>query len=150
MKHFMMECPNGEYWNNTDLNALYHAMITDYKNFWYTDNSETIMCYYQGEASWSRRCFSTIFAKANYADDEMIFLQYFNMTNGRTLYSLYDESILSVSKMIFNGDEYSAGLFLPKELAWLAVKDFLETGKPSDKIRWIALEELEKIEGASY
>ncbi|MBR1555987.1 MAG: hypothetical protein IJ644_11445 [Oscillospiraceae bacterium] len=148
MKHFMMECPNGEDWEGSDLNALYQAMITDYVNFWYTENSETEIRYYLKQASWSKPCFSGLMAKADCTDDEMILLEY--SSKEKYLYSLYDETKLSVSKMIFNSDEYSAGLFLPKELAWLAIKDFLETGKPSDKIRWISLAEIEKIESARY
>lgn len=137
MKHFMMECPNGEDWEGSDLNALYQAMITDYMNFWCDNNGETIIRYYQGKADWSKRDFSEMVARADFTDDEMIFLEY-SSNNRNALYSLCDETKLSVSKMSIIGDKYSAGLFLPKEIAWLAIKDFLETGKPSDKIRWIA------------
>jgi len=148
LKHFMMECPNGEDWQNPDLNALYHAMIIDYMKFWCDNNGEAIIRYYQGKADWGKRDFCELIAKADCTDDEMIFLEYFNKE--KDFYSLYDDTKLSVPKMSLIGDEYSAGLFLPKESAWLAIKEFLETGKPSEKISWIPLEELEKIEGARY
>ena len=56
--------------------------------------------------------------------------------------SLFDENQLSEIAETPLLMQISKGLFLPKELAYEVILDFFETGKASDKIRWITPEEL--------
>ena len=51
--------------------------------------------------------------------------------------SMYDETKLANHVESLATIEASEGLFLPPELAWEAIKTFLETGKMSDKIKWV-------------
>ncbi|MDE6730424.1 MAG: hypothetical protein K2J71_06580, partial [Oscillospiraceae bacterium] len=70
-----------------------------------------------------------------------IFLHYINANEEKL--SLYDKTKLDEVVDGANCDlEVSTGLFLPKELAWEVIKEFLETGKASDKIRWISPDDI--------
>ena len=62
--------------------------------------------------------------------------------------SLFEESELSEIAETPLLMQISKGLFLPKELAYEVIKEFLETGKASSKIHWITPDELP--EGGNY
>ena len=52
-------------------------------------------------------------------------------------FSLYDETKKEEIESPGTLYEVSEGLILPPDLAWEALKTFLETGKRTDKIRWM-------------
>lgn len=58
--------------------------------------------------------------------------------NHQTYLSLYDASKLEETIETFDEIYASKGLFLPLELAWDAVCDFITSGERSSKILWIA------------
>ena len=56
--------------------------------------------------------------------------------------SMYDETKLANYVESLATVEASEGLYLPPKLAWEAIKTFIETGKMSDKIKWVRSEDL--------
>jgi hypothetical protein len=63
--------------------------------------------------------------------------------DGENYYALGDESRLTEFVESRVGDKLSKGLFVPPEIAWLAVKDFIEQGGArSDKVRWASENDL--------
>ena len=74
------------------------------------------------------------------SDSFCVYLKYIEGQN--TWLSLQDSNRLK--EMLECSDEWhaSAGLFLPKEKAWLAIKEFSRTGTRCDQIQWIRPSEL--------
>ena len=72
-----------------------------------------------------------------------IYLKYVNLNTFEEKLSLYNESKLNEVVDGANCELWaSTGLFLPKGLAWEVIKEFLETGKASDKIKWISPDDI--------
>lgn len=82
----------------------------------------------------SRHCL-LLLPNANYG----IYLKYIVFKNGvasETWLSLQDCNMLT--KVCECSEWYaSIGLFLPKDIAWLAIEEFLKTGKRSEEVNWI-------------
>lgn len=69
--------------------------------------------------------------------------RYVNLNTSEEKLSLYDETKLNEVEDGANCRLYvSTGCFLPKEMAWEVIRYFLETGKASDKIRWISPDDI--------
>lgn len=75
-----------------------------------------------------------------------IYLQYLENSgdakNYITYLSLYDDSKLNETVETFDEIYASRGLFLPTDLAWDAVLDFITSGVRSSKIAWITPESI--------
>lgn len=75
-----------------------------------------------------------------------IYLQYIENSgdakNYITYLSLYDDSKLNETLETFDEIYASRGLFLPIDLAWNAVLDFITSGARSSKITWITPESI--------
>jgi hypothetical protein len=56
---------------------------------------------------------------------------------GNAWLSLHDPAKLRETAECADEWYASIGLFLPKDLAWIAVKEFIETGERSSEIKWI-------------
>jgi hypothetical protein len=74
--------------------------------------------------------------------DYGIYLRFVDDEEGIELLSLSDKNNLSEVVEV-NDDLYaSLGLFVPIEEAWKAISDFVTTGRASDRIEWISVEDM--------
>ena len=59
--------------------------------------------------------------------------------NSKEYLSLFDGEHLNEVVDVWGDDLYvSRGLFIPAELAWIGIEDFITNGKLTDKINWIS------------
>lgn len=132
--------PKGKRIKNIEPAQMKKYIIDDFESYWFDDTSDAeIQCF---EDNKQISCL-TIGTNIEYG----IFLHYTNNTEDKL--SLYDETKLNEVVDGANCDlEVSTGLLLPKELAWEVIKEFLETGTASDKIRWISPDDIP--EGGNY
>lgn len=116
---------------------LMHKYIIDYfENYWFSNTNDTEIQYFEDNELMSGL---TIGVNQTYG----IYLKYVNLNTLEEKLSLYDESKLNEVVDGANCELWaSTGLFLPKELAWEVIKEFLETGKASDKIKWISPDDI--------
>lgn len=57
--------------------------------------------------------------------------------------SFFDQELLSEVVDVWGDDLYiSKGLFIPAQLAWTGIEDFVVNGVLSDKIHWISTKEI--------
>ncbi|MDE5753514.1 MAG: hypothetical protein K2H89_03085 [Oscillospiraceae bacterium] len=134
MKHTLFIPTAHETIKNIDIDLMSKYIIDDFENYWFHDTSDAAIQYFEDDKHIADMIIGT---NIKYG----IFLHYINAKEEKL--SLYDETKLSEVVDGANCDlEVSTGLFLPKELAWEVIKEFLETGKASDKIRWISLDDI--------
>lgn len=134
MKYTLFYPPKGKAIKNIDLSQMKKYVIDDFENYWFDDTSDAeIQCFENNEHVSD----ITIGTNIEYG----IFLHYMSRTDDKL--SLYDETKLNEVADGANCELWvSTGLFLPKELAWEVIKEFLETGKASNKIRWISPDDI--------
>lgn len=119
---------------NIDISQMKKYVIDEFESYWFCSTSDAeIQCFEDDEMISGL----SIGTNIKYG----IFIHYTDDTEDKL--SLYDETKLNE---VVDGADcelwVSTGLFLPKELAWEVIKDFLETGKASDKIRWISPDDI--------
>ena len=73
---------------------------------------------------------------------------YFRHESNAVKLSVFDKSKLN--EIVWTKDvcDFSMGLFLPPELAWKGIKEFLKTGTASTEIEWISPNDIPK--GGNY
>ncbi len=119
-----------------DIELMHKYIIDDFENYWFSDTNDTEIQYFEDNELISGL---TIGANEVYG----IYLKYVNLNTSEEKLSLYDETKLNEVVDGANCELWaSTGLFLPKELAWEVIKEFLETGKASDKIKWISPDDI--------
>ena len=124
--------PRGKAIKNIDLFQMKTYIIDEFENYWFSNTNDTEIQYFEDNELMSGL---TIGVNQTYG----IYLKYVNLNTFEEKLSLYDESKLNEVVDGANCELWaSTGLFLPKELAWEVIKEFLETGKASDKIKWIS------------
>lgn len=139
MKYTLYEIPEGETITNIDSDIVYNDIIKNFKNYW---------------SSVSTACTEVQY----YEDDELIASLFINVHLDYGIYLRHEsnEEKLSVfdknklNEIVWTKDvcDFSMGLFLPPELAWKGIKEFLETGTASKEIDWISPDDLP--EGGNY
>ena len=126
--------PKGKAIKNIALAQMRTYVIDEFESYWFNDTSDAEIQYFQDNEHISDMIIGT---NIEYG----IFLHYMSKTENKL--SLYDETKLHEVEDGANCDlEVSTGLFLPKELAWEVIKEFLETGKASDRIKWISPDDI--------
>lgn len=119
-----------------DPKLMHKYIIDDFENYWFSDTNDTEIQYFEDNELMSGL---TIGANKVYG----IYLRYVNLNTSEEKLSLYDETKVNEVEDAANCCLYvSTGCFLPKETAWEVIKYFLETGKASDKIRWISPDDI--------
>lgn len=119
-----------------DPKLMHKYIIDDFENYWFSNTNDTEIQYFEDNELMSGL---TIGVNQTYG----IYLKYVNLNQLEEKLSLYDESKLNEVVDGANCELWaSTGLFLPKELAWEVIKEFLETGKASDKIKWISPDDI--------
>lgn len=126
--------PQGKAIKNIPLSQMKKYIIYEFENYWFNDTSDaSIQCFKDGKH------ISDMIIGTNIKHG--IYIHYISITEEKL--SLYDETKLSEVIDGANCDiEVSTGLFLPKEIAWEVIKEFLETGNASDKIKWISPDDM--------
>lgn len=140
MKYTKYDAPDDKYITNVDPEIVYNDIIKNFNNYWSSVSTACIEVQY-------------------FEDDELIaslFINvhldygiYLNCSNrGEEKLSVFDKNKLN--EIVWTKDvcDFSMGLFLPPELAWKGIKEFLETGTASEEIEWISPDDLP--EGGNY
>lgn len=128
--------PRGKAIKNIDLFQMKTYIIDEFENYWFSNTNDTEIQYFEDNELMSGL---TIGVNQTYG----IYLKYVNLNTFEEKLSLYDESKLNEVVDGANCELWaSTGLFVPKELAWEVIKEFLETGKASDKIKWISPDDI--------
>lgn len=132
MKHTLFIPTAHETIKNIDIDLMHKYIIDDFENYWFHDTSDAEIQYFE-----NNKLISGLIIGTNI--EYGIFLHYTNLDASEDKLSLYDETKLDEVVDGANCSLWvSTGLLLPKEIAWEVIKEFLETGKASDKIRWIS------------
>lgn len=139
MKYTKYDRPDGNIITNIDPDILYNDIIKNFKDYW---SSVGVAC---TEIQY-------------FEDDELTASLYINVHLDYGIYLNYsrvDEKISvfdknKLSEIVWTKDvcDFSMGLFLPPELAWKGIKEFLETGTASKEIEWLSPDDLP--EGANF
>jgi len=120
-----------------DVSAMQALVINPPPGYWLSGSGSGSIEFEDGA---SRRCL-LLLPNETYG----IYLKYIVFKNGvarETWLSLQDRTMLS--KVCECSDEWyaSIGLFLPRNIAWLGIQEFLKTGKRSENVNWIQPVEL--------
>jgi hypothetical protein len=137
MSRIVYRSPDGKVVQNPDVSTMQTLITNPPPGYWLSGCGAATIKFEDGA---SRHCL-LILPNANYG----IYLKFIVLKNGiakETWLSLQDRAMLS--KVCECSDEWyaSIGLFLPKDIAWLAIEEFLKTGKRSEKVNWIRPVEL--------
>lgn len=133
MKSVIFTDPNGEKRIISDANLLKSMIIDDFMNYWMQGSGDGYIDFYENDM---KRSTLMIGPNIKYG----LYLHYIDHSKHIDLLSLYDENKLTEVAETAEEIYASIGLFLPIELAWEGIMDFIETGKASPKIEWITPE----------
>lgn len=135
MKSVIFTDPNGKKEEISDINLLKSIIIDDFESFWMQGSGDGFFDFYEDGKKISTLL---IGPNINYG----LYLHIIDNIRHLDLLSLNNENELS--EVVETAEEIyaSIGLFLPLELAWEGILDFIETGKTSSKIRWITPEKI--------
>jgi hypothetical protein len=127
MAEVVFRFPSGKREKNPDLELVCQSMLLSPSDFWMKGSGDATIDFVDGDVS------RTLLLLPN--NEFEIYLKY--LEGGKARLSL--ENPQKLNEVIECLDEWCAskGLFLPKEKAWLAVKEFCETGQLTDKVDWI-------------
>jgi len=137
MKNVVFYSPDLRTFKNPEREFLYSCFVENFENYWFGHiyNSEAEIRYICDDFK------SELIIGAD--EDFGIYLHYYSMTTKQDMISLFDYSKLD--EVIYgSGRELyaSKGCFLPKDIAWDAISDFIENGRISEKIRWISPDDI--------
>lgn len=135
MKNIFFTDPNGKKHLVTDIECLKNSIIDNFEEYWMQGSGDGFFDFCEDEKE-----ISTLMVGPNIAYG--LYLRFIDVTTSLNLLSLYDESRLSEVAETAEEIYTSVGLFLPLEAAWKGILDFVKTGKPSSKIKWITPEDM--------
>ncbi len=133
MNKFLLYSPDGgeiiDSKKNNLKDIIYSSLFDKkiFEEYWYNGTNTAELIYYNDNEIESQLLISI--------GDYGIFLHFINEKESKV--SLYNDKKLNEIYENLEDLGVSIGLYLPKELAWIAIKEFLETGKATDKIHWI-------------
>ena len=140
MKYTKYEPPQRKTITNIDPDIVYNDIIKNFKNYWSSvDTAGTEVQYYDDD-----ELIASLFINVHL--DYGIYLKYESRSDEKL--SVFDKNRLN--EIVWTKDicDFSMGLFLPPELAWKGIKEFLETGTASKEIEWISTDDIP--EGGNY
>lgn len=136
-KTYFMD-PNGNYKEVTDLAKLKVDIVDNFETFWMDGSGDG---YFEYFAENEEKTSLLIGPNVEYGM-YLHFMDRDDKGNGVDLLSLYDAARLDEVAETAEEIYASVGLFLPVEKAWEAIVDFVERGKPSDKVTWITPDDI--------
>lgn len=126
---------DGKNFSNVTLNTLYESIFLNYNKDWLMGDSEAEINYINNNKS--------IAGLKLIGTKKGIYIHY-NGFNTEKI-SLYDKNSLNKNIIVLIDEiKISSGLFLPIDLAWEVIKDFINNGKPSNKITWLEINDIQK------
>ena len=135
MKSAIFTDPNGEKKIISDVNLLKSLIIDNCMNYWMQGSGDGFIDFHENDV---KRSTLMIGPNIKYG----LYLHYIDHSKHIDLLSLNDENKLAEVAETAEEIYASIGLFLPIELAWEGILDFIETGKASPKIKWITPEDI--------
>lgn len=122
--------PTGEVIENISIDQMKKYVIDEFIEYWKQGSGDGCINYYVED---SKKV--TMMIGPN--DEYGIYLHYIDVGNNKTWLSLKDPSRLGEVAETAEEIYASIGLFLPIEVAWEGIKEFLLTGKRCEKIDWV-------------
>lgn len=118
-----------------DMKKLKSKMIDNFMDYWQEGSGEGDIQIFENS-----RISSTLMIEPS-VELQRIYLHYIDHVNNKDLLSVYDKNDLEETIEIGEEIYASAGLFLPLELAWRGIEEYVKTGKASEQIDWITPED---------
>ena len=139
MKYTLYELPEGKTITNIDSNIVYNDVIKNFNNYCFSVSTAcTEVQYYE-----NNKLIASLFINVhiNYGI-------YWRQESNAGKLAVCEKSKLN--EIVWTKDvcDFSMGLFLPPELAWKGIKEFLKTGTASTEIEWISPNDIP--EGGNY
>lgn len=135
MKKVYFTSPNGDTKEIIDINMLKENIIDNFEIYWMQGSGDGYMEFFEDKEQ-----IATLMIGAN--KEYGIYLHHIDEKNKIDMLSLYDDNKLC--EVAETADEIyaSIGLFLPLELAWEGIKEFINTGNLSSNITWITPDDI--------
>lgn len=109
---------------------LRSVIIDQFETYWLQGSGDGFIDFYENDKK-----VSTLMVGPNV--EYGLYLHFIDNINKVDLLSLSNEDKLNEVAETAEEIYASIGLFLPIDVAWEGILDFIETGKPSSKIKWI-------------
>lgn len=115
---------------NIELDELKTYIVDEFYDFWCNGIGEGYIEFFN-----DNKLVSSLYIGPN--EDYGIYLKFINEETYDELLSLYDSNLLD--EVVETSDEIyvSKGLFLPIELAWIGIKEYILKGTLTNKINWV-------------
>lgn len=135
MKRAVFSDPNGKDILICSENWLKSNIIEQFETYWLQGSGDGYIDFYEDDIN-----ISTLMIGPN--AEYGIYLRYINNINKTQLLSLYN--INKLNEVVETADEIyaSIGLFLPIDIAWEGISDFVKTGEASSGIKWITPDDI--------
>lgn len=139
MIHYDIDSRNEYFEGSAETFDEFKGIIDELKKI-IDDNSSNFLGYINTD-TFKNMCLFISFVK-----EIGVFIAISNEPNGPTFLSLFNRTTLSevVDIEVKYGNEIyvSKGLFIPAELAWIGVEEFITNGVKTNKIQWITPKDL--------
>lgn len=137
MKRIVFNAPeDSEEITVRDLGQLRSEMIDDFTEYWQDGSGEGDIQIFE-----NNQLQSTLMIEPS-IELERIYLHFIDNLNGEDWLSVYDRENLEETIEIVEEVYASAGLFLPLELAWKGIEEYVRTGRRTGQIDWITPKEV--------
>lgn len=130
MKKAIFIGPIGDDMVVSDIERLKNKIVNEFEFFWMQGSGDGFIDFYEDDKK-----ISTLLIGPN--TEYGLYLHFIDNIKCIDLLSLNNE--YKLEEVVETAEEIyaSIGLFLPVEIAWEGILEFIETGKPSSKIKWI-------------
>lgn len=130
MRQIVFTDPNGKKKVIDNADWLKSIIIDQFETYWLQGSGDGFIDFYENDNK-----ISTLMIGPNV--EYGLYLHFIDNINKTDLLSLYSEDKLN--EVVETAEEIyaSIGLFLPVDVAWGVILDFVETGRTSSNIRWI-------------
>lgn len=137
MKRIVFNAPeDSEEITVRDLGQLRSEMIDDFAQYWQDGSGEGDIQIFE-----NNQLQSTLMIEPS-IELERIYLHFIDNLNGEDWLSVYDRENLEETIETVEEVYASAGLFLPLELAWKGIGEYVKTGRRTGQIDWITPKEM--------
>ncbi len=135
MKSAIFNGPNGKETVISNISLFKEMIMGDFNTFWMQGSGDGFIDFYEDNEK-----IATLMLGPNI--EYGLYLHFIDHVTRINLLSLHDENKLEEVAETAEEIYASIGLFLPIDLAWEGVLEFIRTGKASSKIRWITPDDI--------
>ena len=137
MKRIVFNAPeDSEEITVRDLGQLRSEMIDDFTEYWQVGSGDGYIQFFV-----NIQLQSTLIIEPSIVV-ERIYVHFIDNLNGEDWLSVYDRENLEETIETVEEVYASAGLFLPLELAWKGIGEYVKTGRRTGQIDWITPKEM--------